>query len=70
MPTAGQGAAFARRRYCPRTAAAICTTSPRPLSLPLRHKRKQMELLIGVGIFAAIWVVVIWGSSYINKNIQ
>jgi hypothetical protein len=29
-----------------------------------------MELLIGVGIFAAIWVVVIWGSSYINKNIQ
>jgi hypothetical protein len=29
-----------------------------------------MELLIGVAIFAAIWVVVIWGSSYINKNIQ
>ncbi len=29
-----------------------------------------MDLLIGLGIFAAIWVVVIWGSSYVNKNIQ
>jgi len=27
-----------------------------------------MELLIGLGIFAAIWIVVIWGSSVINQN--
>jgi len=27
-----------------------------------------MELLIGLVIFAAIWIVVIWGSSVINQN--
>jgi hypothetical protein len=29
-----------------------------------------MEVLIGIGVFALIWVVVIWGSAYVNKNIQ
>jgi len=29
-----------------------------------------MEVLIGLGIFALIWVVVIWGSAYVNKNVQ
>ena len=29
-----------------------------------------MEVLIGLGVFALIWVVVIFGSAYVNKNVQ
>jgi hypothetical protein len=29
-----------------------------------------MEALIGLGVFIVIWVVVIWGSAYVNKNVQ
>ncbi len=29
-----------------------------------------MELLIGFAIFAAIWVVVIVGSSVVNQNMH
>lgn len=29
-----------------------------------------MEALIGLVVFALIWVVVIWGSAYVNKNVQ
>jgi hypothetical protein len=29
-----------------------------------------MELVIGLGIMAAIWIVVIAGSSILNKNCQ
>ena len=29
-----------------------------------------MEALIGLVVFAVIWVVVIWGSAYVNKNVQ
>ena len=29
-----------------------------------------MEVVIGLGVFALIWVVVIFGSAYVNKNIQ
>jgi hypothetical protein len=29
-----------------------------------------MEVLIGLGVFVVIWVVVIWGSAYVNKNVQ
>jgi hypothetical protein len=29
-----------------------------------------MEALIALVVFALIWVVVIWGSSYVNKNVQ
>ena len=29
-----------------------------------------MEFIIGLGIMAVIWIVVIYGSEYVNKNIQ
>ena len=28
-----------------------------------------MEVLLALGIMFAIWVVVIWGSSYFNRNV-
>ena len=28
-----------------------------------------MEVIIALAILFAIWVVVIWGSSYFNKNV-
>jgi hypothetical protein len=28
-----------------------------------------MEVVIALAILFAIWVVVIWGSSYFNKNV-
>ena len=30
----------------------------------------KMEFVIGLAIMAIIWVVVIYGSSYVNKNVQ
>jgi len=29
-----------------------------------------MEAVIGVAILLAIWVIIIWGSSYFNKNVR
>jgi hypothetical protein len=29
-----------------------------------------MEFIIGLGIMAVIWIVVIYGSGYVNKNVQ
>jgi hypothetical protein len=29
-----------------------------------------MELVIGLVIMFIIWAVVIWGSEYLNKNVQ
>jgi hypothetical protein len=29
-----------------------------------------MEVILTLAILLAIWVVVIWGSSYINKNVR
>jgi hypothetical protein len=29
-----------------------------------------MEFIIGLGIMAVIWIVVIYGSEYVNKNVQ
>jgi hypothetical protein len=29
-----------------------------------------MEAILGVGILLAIWVVVIWGASYFNQNVN
>jgi hypothetical protein len=30
----------------------------------------DMELVIGLGFMALIWIVVIYGSNYVNKNVQ
>jgi hypothetical protein len=32
--------------------------------------RKIVELVIGLVTYAIIWSVVIFGSEYINKNVQ
>ncbi len=29
-----------------------------------------MEVIIGLGILLALWVVVIWGSSVFNQNVK
>jgi hypothetical protein len=29
-----------------------------------------MEAVIGVAILLAIWIIIIWGSSYFNKNVR
>jgi hypothetical protein len=29
-----------------------------------------MEFIIGLGIMAVIWIVVIYGSEYVNQNVQ
>jgi hypothetical protein len=29
-----------------------------------------MEAVIGVAILIAIWIIIIWGSSYFNKNVR
>ena len=29
-----------------------------------------MEVILTLTILLAIWVVVIWGSSYFNKNVR
>jgi hypothetical protein len=29
-----------------------------------------MEAIIGLVILLAIWVVVIWGASYFNRNVN
>jgi hypothetical protein len=42
-----------------------------PAGFPLgKMQGTTMEALIGLGVFALIWVVVIWGSAYVNKNVQ
>jgi hypothetical protein len=28
-----------------------------------------MEAILAVGLLAAIWVIVIWGSTYFNRNV-
>ena len=30
----------------------------------------EMEAVIGVAILLAIWIIIIWGSSYFNKNVK
>ena len=32
--------------------------------------RSIVELVVGLVTYAIIWVVVIFGSEYVNKNIQ
>jgi hypothetical protein len=29
-----------------------------------------MEAILGIGILLSIWVVVIWGASYFNQNVN
>ena len=29
-----------------------------------------MESVIGIAILLAIWIIIIWGSSYFNKNVR
>jgi len=29
-----------------------------------------MEVILALGIYFAIWVVVIWGANYFNKNVR
>jgi hypothetical protein len=29
-----------------------------------------MELMVGLGFMFALWILVIWGSSKFNRNIQ
>jgi hypothetical protein len=33
-------------------------------------REDEMEAVIGVAILLAIWIIIIWGSSYFNKNVK
>jgi hypothetical protein len=33
-------------------------------------REREMEAILGIGILLAIWVIVIYGSSYFNQNIK
>jgi hypothetical protein len=30
---------------------------------------RAMEIILALAVLLAIWVLVIWGSSYFNKNV-
>jgi hypothetical protein len=32
--------------------------------------RSAMELVVGLGFMLGLWILVIWGSNYFNKNVQ
>ena len=35
-----------------------------------RHEgERAMVVIVALGVLLAIWVLVIWGSSYFNKNV-
>jgi hypothetical protein len=38
-------------------------------SLRLRGGEWTMEVILALAVLFAIWVLVIWGSSYFNKNV-
>ena len=40
-------------------------------SLRLRaiEERGTMEVILALAVLFAIWILVIWGSSYFNKNV-
>ena len=33
-------------------------------------REDEMEAVIGIAILLAIWIIIIWGSSYFNKNVR
>jgi hypothetical protein len=35
-----------------------------------RPGERAMEVILTLAILLAIWMVVIWGSSYFNKNVR
>ena len=38
--------------------------------LKLLSGRSAMELAVGLGFMFAIWIAVLWGSNYFNRNVQ
>ena len=39
-------------------------------SMRLREtEERAMEVILALAVLLAIWVLVIWGSSYFNKNV-
>jgi len=39
-------------------------------SMRLREtEERAMEVILALAVLFAIWVLVIWGSSYFNKNV-
>jgi hypothetical protein len=43
---------------------------PPPRAVQSPGERPQVEIVIGLVIYAIIWTVVIVGSEHMNKNIQ
>jgi hypothetical protein len=41
-----------------------------PYSKTRWWRNKAMEAIVTLAILFAIWVVVIWGSSYFNQNVR
>ena len=36
---------------------------------PRETEERAMEIILALAVLLAIWVLVIWGSSYFNKNV-
>ena len=60
-------------------ASYMCNLDFRPAAFKSCSRRPQavggagefaMEFIIGLGLMAVIWIVVIYGSEYVNKNVQ
>jgi hypothetical protein len=52
---------FSENRY-PLFGIMLCSSRSRG--------RNEMEAVIGIAILLAIWIIIIWGSSYFNKNVR
>jgi hypothetical protein len=37
---------------------------------PCRREGNEMAAVLTIGLMFAIWVIVIWGASYFNQNIN
>jgi hypothetical protein len=46
------------------------TGSHDPYSKTRWWRDKAVEIIVTLAILFAIWVVVIWGSSYLNQNVR
>jgi hypothetical protein len=50
--------------------AVLCYRLRRAGWAPRPEENAQMEFVIGLGFMALIWVVVIYGSQFINQNMR
>jgi hypothetical protein len=56
--------------YYPHELAKRISKSRNIFGEEFRHRgRNAMEAILALGMLAVIWAVVIWGSTYFNRNV-